>query len=68
LKVRRETVYMEDPRKRLLKIEERISYLVQIKDGSEWGNLSGLREKFIGLLDRFYDYREEELAEEIRVF
>lgn len=59
---------MEDPRKRLLKIEERISYLVQIKDGSEWGNLSGLREKFIGLRDRFYDYREEELVEEIRSF
>ena len=57
---------MEDLRKRLFKIEERTSYLSQIKDGVEWGNLSGLREKFVGLRDRFYDYTEEQLSEEIR--
>ncbi len=59
---------MEDLRKRLVKIEERISYLIQIKDGSEWGNLSGLREKFARLRDRFYDLKEEELSEELRAF
>jgi len=59
---------MEDLRKRLLKIEERISYLIQIKDGSEWGNLSGLREKFTRLRDRFYDFKEEEMVSEIRAF
>ncbi|MGV1099562.1 acetyl-CoA carboxylase carboxyl transferase subunit alpha/beta [Thiovibrio sp. JS02] len=59
---------MEDLRKRLVKIEERISYLTQIKDGSEWGNLSGLREKFVRLRDKFYDLKEEEMGEEIRAF
>ncbi|HIJ91675.1 MAG: acetyl-CoA carboxylase carboxyl transferase subunit alpha/beta [Desulfobulbaceae bacterium] len=57
---------MEDLRKRLLKIEERTNYLSQIKDGVEWGNLSGLREKFVTLRDSFYEYTEEQLTEEIR--
>lgn len=57
---------MEDLRKRLLKVEERTSYLSQIKDGVEWGNLSGLREKFTTLRDRFYEYTEDQLSEEIR--
>ena len=59
---------MEDLRKRLLKVEERTSYLSQIKDGVEWGNLSGLREKFVTLRDKFYEYTEDQLAEEIRAF
>ena len=59
---------MEDLRKRLLKVEERTSYLSQIKDGVEWGNLSGLREKFVTLRDRFYEYTEEQLSAEIRAF
>jgi acetyl-CoA carboxylase carboxyl transferase subunit beta len=57
---------MEDLRKRLLKIEERINYLSQIKDGVEWGNLSGLREKIVTLRDKFYDYTEDQLSEEIK--
>jgi acetyl-CoA carboxylase carboxyl transferase subunit beta len=57
---------MEDLRKRLLKIEERINYLSQIKDGVEWGNLSGLREKIVILRDKFYEYTEDQLSEEIR--
>ncbi|MFZ5775002.1 MAG: acetyl-CoA carboxylase carboxyl transferase subunit alpha/beta [Thermodesulfobacteriota bacterium] len=57
---------MEDLRKRLLKIDERISYLSQIKDGADWGNLSGLRDKSARLRDKYYDYSEESLAEEIR--
>lgn len=56
---------MEDLRKRLLKLEERTSYLSQIKDGVEWGNLSGLREKYVALRDKFYEYTEDQLAEEI---
>lgn len=57
---------MEDIRKRLLKTEERINYLGQIKEGSEWGNLHGLRGKFEHLREAFYDYSEEELAEKVR--
>ena len=59
---------MEDLRKRLLKIEERLNYLSQIKDGSEWGNLTGLREKSARLRERYYDFTEEALAEELRGF
>ena len=57
---------MEDLRKRLLKVEERITYLTHLKEGSEWGNLTALQEKVESCKDGFYDYGEENLAEEIR--
>jgi len=57
---------MEDQRKRLLKLEERITYLVHIKEGSEWGNLAALAEKLAHFKHSFYDFAEEELSEEIR--
>ena len=57
---------MESLRKRLLKAEERISYLIAVKDTSEWGNLSGFQEQHKHLSDAFYDYSEEELAAELR--
>ncbi len=59
---------MEDLRKRLLKAEERITYLGWIKEGGEWGNLPSLHEKFVRLRDCFYEYSHEEMAEEIRAF
>lgn len=57
---------MEDLRKRLLKAEERINYLDQIKDGSEQGNLAGLREKLGRLRDSFYDFSQDELVEKVQ--
>ena len=57
---------MEDLRKRILKTEERLTYLSQIRDSSEWANLTGLQEKNERLKTAFYDYKEEALAEEIR--
>jgi len=57
---------MEDLRKRLLKTEEHITYLSQIRDGNEWSNLVTLQEKNERLKNGFYDYSQEELAEEIR--
>ncbi len=57
---------MEDLRKRLLKAEERINYLSHLKEGTEWGNLSGLQEKHKHLKDSYYDYSEEKLAEAVR--
>jgi acetyl-CoA carboxylase carboxyl transferase subunit beta len=57
---------MEDIRKRLLKSDERITYLSQLKEGSDWGNLTGLREKFQNLRDSFYDLTEEKLSAEVR--
>ncbi len=52
---------MEDLRKRLLKSTERISYLSQIRDGMDWGNLAGLQEKLDTVRNSFYDVSEEEL-------
>lgn len=59
-------VIMENLRKRLLKTEESINYLGQIKESCEWGNLQGLRDKFEHLRDSFYDYSINELTEKIR--
>ena len=56
---------MDDLRKRLHKTEERLTYLIRVKDSSTWGNLAGFQEKYTHLKDSFYDYREEELSEKI---
>lgn len=56
---------MEHIRKRLAKCEEGISYLSQIKDGSDWGNLSGLRAKLAGLKESFFEASEEQFADEV---
>lgn len=58
--------FMEDLKKRLLKIEERLNYLGQLKEGNEWGNLSALTEKLEHFKKAFYDYTDDELIEEIR--
>ena len=42
---------MDDLRKRLLKTEERLNYLMWVKDSSTWGNLSGFQEKYTHLKD-----------------
>jgi len=56
---------MDDLRKRLHKTEERLNYLIRVKDSSTWGNLAGFQEKYTHLKDSFFDYQEEELAEKI---
>ena len=56
---------MEDLRKRLLKVEERISYLGQIKEGPEWGNLPALQDNFKKLRDSFYELEHDDLAVKI---
>jgi acetyl-CoA carboxylase carboxyl transferase subunit beta len=57
---------MESLRKRLLKIEERINYLIAVKDTNDWGNLSGFEEKYKYLAKSFYDYSEDDMATELR--
>ncbi len=57
---------MEDINKRLLTIEDRISYIAQVKDGIEWGNLAGLQEKTVRIRNDFYDFSEADLVDEIR--
>ncbi|MBI5557372.1 MAG: acetyl-CoA carboxylase carboxyl transferase subunit alpha/beta [Deltaproteobacteria bacterium] len=56
---------MEDLRKRLLKSAERISYLSQIREGMEWGNLTGLQEKLDTVRNSFYDFAEDELQKQV---
>ncbi len=56
---------MEHIRKRLAKCEEGIKYLSQIKEGNDWGNLSGLTTKLDGLKISFYDHSEEHFSDEI---
>lgn len=56
---------MEHIRKRLAKCEEGIRYLSQIKEGSDWGNLSGLTDKLEELKTSFYDYSEEHFTDEV---
>ncbi len=56
---------MEDLRKRLLKIEDRIKYLVQIKEGNQRGNLSGIEEKYHHLTNFYYDFSQDDIGREI---
>ncbi len=57
---------MNELQKKLLKIEERIDYLIQIKDSSEWGNLEGFKRNCDDLKQSIYDYTKKELAGAIR--
>ncbi|MBW2505606.1 MAG: acetyl-CoA carboxylase carboxyl transferase subunit alpha/beta [Deltaproteobacteria bacterium] len=56
---------MDDLRKRLHKTEERLNYLIRVKDSSTWGNLSGFQEKYTHLKNSFYEFQEDELSEKI---
>ena len=57
---------MKELHKQLLKIEERINYLLQVKDYSSWGNLDGFKKNCDQLKLSIYDYSEEKLSAEIR--
>ncbi|PID74412.1 MAG: acetyl-CoA carboxylase carboxyl transferase subunit alpha/beta [Deltaproteobacteria bacterium] len=57
---------MNERRKQLLKIEERINYLLQIKDYTNWGNLDVFKRSCETLKQDFYEYSQEELAGELR--
>ena len=57
---------MNELLQQLQKIEERISYLLQIKDYSSWGNLDGLKATCERLKQTMYDYSVERMRGEIR--
>ena len=57
---------MNDLVKQLLKTEERINYLLQIKDHSNWGNLDGFKQNCDELKHSVYDHTEEQFAAAIR--
>lgn len=57
---------MNELLKQVQKIEERISYLLQIKDFANWGNINDFKEKCENLKQTIYDYSEEQVIAEIR--
>ena len=57
---------MNEQLKQLHKIEERINYLIQIKDYSNWGNLEGFKTSCDKLKQTVYDHSEEQFTGEIR--
>jgi len=57
---------MNEQLKQLQKIEERIDYLIQLKDYSNWGNLDGFKASCEQLKLTIYDYSEDAIAGEIR--
>jgi len=57
---------MNEQQKMLLKIEERINYLIQLKDFSNWGNLDGFKKSCETLKNSIYDLSAEQLSLEIR--
>ena len=57
---------MKEQLKQLQKIDERISYLIQLKDYSNWGNLEKFKASCERLNRTVYDFSEEQIAGEIR--
>lgn len=56
---------MEDLRKRLLQIEERLVYLGWIKEDPKWGNLATLTQQLQDMRAAFYELSQENLIEKI---
>jgi acetyl-CoA carboxylase carboxyl transferase subunit beta len=56
---------MNEHQKKLQKIEERITYMIQLKDFSNWGNLDGFKETCNRLKSTIYDHTEDQLTQEI---
>ncbi|SDP46479.1 acetyl-CoA carboxylase carboxyl transferase subunit alpha/beta [Desulforhopalus singaporensis] len=56
---------MKELLKKLLKIEERIAYLLQVKDYTSWGNLDGYRQSCEQLRRNIYEYTEEKVTREL---
>jgi len=57
---------MKEQLKQLQNIEERINYLIQLKDYSNWGNLDGFKNNCDQLKKTVYDFSEDHLSIEIR--
>ncbi|MBC8208441.1 MAG: acetyl-CoA carboxylase carboxyl transferase subunit alpha/beta [Desulfobulbaceae bacterium] len=57
---------MKELLKKLHKIEERVNYLSQLKDYSNWGNLNGFKETSDQLKKTVYDHSYEQFDHEIQ--
>lgn len=56
---------MQEIRKRLQKIDERINYLIQVKGSSAWGNVDTLQERFSSVRDAIFDLSPDALLTKI---
>ncbi|PLX46950.1 MAG: acetyl-CoA carboxylase carboxyl transferase subunit alpha/beta [Desulfobulbaceae bacterium] len=56
---------MQEIRKRLLKIDERINYLIQVKGSTTWGNVDSLQRRFGEVRDALFDLSREALLAKI---
>ncbi|CAG36542.1 carboxyl transferase domain-containing protein [Desulfotalea psychrophila] len=56
---------MTEQLKKLHKIEERINYLLQVKDFNNWGNLEEFKAGCESIKNSIYDFTAEETASEI---
>lgn len=59
---------MQEIRKRLLKIDERINYLIQVKGSAVWDNVDSLQERYVAVRDSLFDLRPELLRTKIDGF
>lgn len=57
---------MKELQKKLHKLDDRISYLLQIKDYTNWGNLDVFKKTCEQLKANIYDHTEEQLENELR--
>lgn len=57
---------MKDLLKQLLRLEERINYLLHIKDYLNWGNLDSFKKTCEQLKQNIYEFTPEQLGGEIR--
>ena len=55
------TDHMKDLLKNLQHLEQRINYLIHIKDTADWGNLSLFRDECVSLRERLYDLELNDL-------
>ncbi|RWX46734.1 acetyl-CoA carboxylase carboxyl transferase subunit beta, partial [Candidatus Electrothrix communis] len=53
---------MNDLIKQLQRVDQRIGYLIHIKDNSEWGNLAELQEKAEQLKSAVFDLDKAEFS------
>ncbi len=56
---------MQEIRKRLTKVEERINYIGQVKGSADWGNIDSVAQRFKGVQDAIFDLSAEQMAEKI---
>ena len=56
---------MQEIRKRLTKIEERINYISQVKGSDTWGNVDSVLARFTAVRDAIFDISAEKMATKI---